>query len=88
MTGDHVRVGVRGAAQAADGSSGLPPAHGSALFDSTYRSLAERVTPRGYAPTSLTDPGNQEHANWYAVGMLETYPGLRGDAQSINAALG
>lgn len=34
--------------------SGLPPGHEMALFDSTYRSLAERVTARGYAPTSLT----------------------------------
>jgi hypothetical protein len=42
------------AAQPADGSSGLPPRHEAALFDSTYRSLADRVTARGYAPTSLT----------------------------------
>ncbi len=35
----------------------------------------------------VTDPGNQEHASWYAVEMLETYPGLKGDAQAINAAL-
>lgn len=38
----------------AGGADGLPPAHESALFDSTYRSLADRVTARGYAPTSLT----------------------------------
>src|SRR5262249_913028 len=31
-----------------------PPGHESALFDSTYQSLVERVTDRGYAPTSLT----------------------------------
>lgn len=35
----------------------------------------------------VTDPGNQEHASWYAVEMLETYPGLQGDAHAINAAL-
>lgn len=38
---------------AAPEASGLPPGHEVALFDSTYRSLAERVTARGYAPTSL-----------------------------------
>jgi hypothetical protein len=42
------------AADPADGSTGLPPGHEQALFDSTYRSLADRVTARGYAPTSLT----------------------------------
>jgi hypothetical protein len=26
----------------------------------------------------ITDPGNQEHASWYAVMMLATYPGLAG----------
>lgn len=26
----------------------------------------------------VTDPGNQEHASWYAVMMLQTYPGLQG----------
>lgn len=41
-------------AAAASGSDGLPPGHEAALFASTYRSLADRVTARGYAPTSLT----------------------------------
>jgi hypothetical protein len=35
----------------------------------------------------VTDPGNQEHASWYAVEMLETYPGLQGDAHAVNAEL-
>jgi hypothetical protein len=42
------------AAAAVSGSDGLPPGHEAALFASTYRSLADRVTARGYAPTSLT----------------------------------
>jgi len=36
------------------GLHGLPPAHELQLFDSTYASLRDRVTDRGYAPTSLT----------------------------------
>ncbi|MFB9838013.1 NEW3 domain-containing protein [Actinoallomurus acaciae] len=40
-------------ASAAREPGGLPPRHEVALFESTYRSLAERVTARGYAPTSL-----------------------------------
>lgn len=35
----------------------------------------------------VTDPGNQEHASWYAVEMLETYQGLRGRAHALNAGM-
>jgi hypothetical protein len=42
------------AAVAAPEPAAQPPRHESALFDSTYQSLVERVTDRGYAPTSLT----------------------------------
>lgn len=35
----------------------------------------------------VTDPGNQEHASWYAVEMLETYPGLQGRALAVSAAM-
>lgn len=36
---------------------------------------------------TLTDPGNQEHAGWYVLQLLRTYPALRGRTAEIDRDL-